>query len=221
MHENAPTPFIPHFGLRQRLARDGKPAGDKAMPQFEVEYHAAIVKQACPQDPTIEAGLAMIVAANVATDLDQFHSELHFDNCAFGPGVQRIRSLWQLIESPSVEQNPFVLFGTLTHTVEDFYAHSNWVELHQGESQVPVWDLDLASLPPQIVSGTFLLDSPKLCGPGAPTHEQLNKDSPTSSEGGKVVQSGPNQGRKLFDLAFDAAVRATRVQFERLQTVIG
>ena len=168
------------------------------LPQFEIKYHVALTEQACPNDPTIKDNLSVIVAANVATDLDQFDSTLHFDNCAFLPGSQRIADLWQLIRSHSIEENPYVLFGTMIHTVQDFYAHSNWVELHEGESPVSVWDLSVQSLPPQIVSGTFILDWPKLCGPGAPTHAELNKDSPDSTEGSKKVQSGPNQGQTLF-----------------------
>ena len=190
------------------------------VPQFQIHYHAALTEQACPDDPTIRANLPTIVAANVATDLNQFESALHFDNCTFDLGVQRIDDLWQLIQS-DVEVNRYVTFGTMIHTVQDFYAHSNWVELQVAQSPVPVWDLVLTSLPASIVSGTFFLDSPKECGPGAPTHAQLNKDSPDSEEGQKTVTSGPNQGKTLFDLAFAAALDATRVQFARLQATIG
>lgn len=188
--------------------------------QFQVWYHAAITQQACPDDPTIQANLSTIVAGNVGTDLDQSDSALHFDNCCFDLGVQHIQDLWNLIESGSVEVNRYLMFGTLIHTVQDFYAHSNWIELHTDQSPVPVWDLVVGSLPPDIVSGTYS-DSPKECGPGAPTHEQLNKDSPTSEEGQKTVPSGPNEGKSLYDLAFAAAVDASRVQFARFQTVVG
>ena len=221
MPESIPTPVVPRFGLRQRLARAEQPPSSQPLPQFEIKYHVALTEQACPNDPTIKDNLSVIVAANVATDLDQFDSTLHFDNCAFLPGSQRIADLWQLIRSHSIEENPYVLFGTMIHTVQDFYAHSNWVELHEGESPVSVWDLSVQSLPPQIVSGTFILDWPKLCGPGAPTHAELNKDSPDSTEGSKKVQSGPNQGQTLFNLAFGAALQATQVQFKQLQGVVG
>jgi hypothetical protein len=215
-YTHTPTPTVPRFGLRHRLEHSEQP-----LPQFDIQYHAALTEDACPDDPTIRDNLAVIVAANVATDLDQFDSALHFDNCAFAPGAQRIDELWQLIESGTIQQNPYVLFGTMIHTVQDFYAHSNWVELHVAESPVPVWDLVVQSLPAAIVSGTFFLDTPKLCGPDAPTHAQLNKDNPDSPEGSKVVQSGPNQGQTLFTLAFAAALQATRVQFERLSQVVG
>ncbi|MGN6815755.1 MAG: hypothetical protein ACTHK3_06685 [Solirubrobacterales bacterium] len=221
MTETISSPFVPRFGLRQRLEGSGQATGGRPLPQFDIEYHAAITEEACPEDPTLKEHLRSIVAANVATDLDQFDSALHFDNCAFPPGVQRIANLWQLIESRSIEENPYLLFGTMTHTVQDFYAHSNWVELHAGESPLPTWDLSLGSLPSSIVSGTFFLDSPKMCGPGAPTHAELNKDGPESPEGSKVVADGPNKGKTLFSLAYAAALEATRAQFKRLQEVLG
>lgn len=190
------------------------------IPQFQLPYHAALTEQACPDNPTIRSQLPAIVAGNLATDLNQFESALHFDNCAFPPGVERIEDLWQLIRAGEVVDR-YVTFGTMIHTVQDFYAHSNWVELHQDQDPVPTWDLHLSTLPPAIVSGVFALDFPKLCGPGAPSHAQLNKDSPDSEEGAKVVTSGPNQGRTLFDLAFAGALAATRTQYALLVAVVG
>jgi hypothetical protein len=48
----------------------------------------------------------------------------------------------------------------------------------------------------------------------------LNKDSPTSTEGAKIVQSGPNAGKSLFDLAYATALQATRDQFAELSKVV-
>jgi hypothetical protein len=186
------------------------------MPRFNFNYHAEIAIAAAPDgfDPD---SLKAIVTADMLVDLDQTQSALHFDNCAFAPGVARIQSMWALIkQGQDVLQN----FGGLLHTVQDFYSHSNWVELFQDQSPVPVWDLDPSSLPAAIVSGTYG-DSPKLCGPGAPTHAELNKDSPGSTEGQKVVAAGPNQGATLFQLAYNTAVAATRVQFAQLAPFLG
>jgi hypothetical protein len=190
-------------------------------PRFNVNYHHEITERACP--PTISKdNLNKILAANAAIDLDQFHSEVHFDNCTFDLGVERIDNLWQLIQNEDIDMpQRYATFGTMIHTVQDFYAHSNWIELNEGEDPVPVWDLVIGSLPAAIVSGTFFWGSPKECGPDAPTHTQLNKDSPNKGQGKKTVTSGPNQGKTLFELAFDTALRATRVQFTRLEEVMG
>lgn len=215
MAERSSPPSVPRLH-RHPTDRPSAPF----VPQFQIQYHAALTVDASPDNPTIQDNLLAIVAANLATDLNQFESALHFDNCTFALGVERIDNLWEIVEADP-DGNRFTVFGSMLHTVQDFYAHSNWVELHEGVSPVPVWDLDLDALPAGIVSGTFELDFPKECGPDAPTHEQLNKDSPNSLEGAKTVQSGPNAGRTLFDLAFAAALQASRVQFARLETVIG
>ena len=52
-----------------------------------------------------------------------------------------------------------------------------------------------------------------------PTHAELNKDCPFawfSPSGARVVADGPNRGKSLFELGYDAALTATRIQFDRL-----
>lgn len=195
-------------------------AAEKLHPQFSLGVHAQLTQEACPQDPAIRDYLDTIVRSNQATDLDQFHSAFHFDNCAFGPGSERIKTIWGMIQSKELEINRFFYFGTMIHTVQDFYSHSNWVELHVDADPVPVWDLELSTLPQGIMSGTWLIGSPKMCGPNTPSHGQLNKDDPSSEEGRKIVQSGPNAGKTLFDLAFAAALAATQMWFARFAEVI-
>ena len=39
--------------------------------------------------------------------------------------------------------------------MQDFYSHSNWVELHQHLAPIPVWDVNVASLPAGVLSGTY------------------------------------------------------------------
>ena len=191
-----------------------------ATPEFQLGVHAQITMDAnAALSPGLDEGqLQRVVLSNMWVDHDQFNSCLHFDNCAFDCGVQRIASQWTLIDAQSNRLDDAALgaFGRLLHTTQDFYAHSNWVELNVQQDPIPVWDMEVSSLPAGIVSGTFLLDFPKLCGPGAPTHSELNKDGPNTSEGKKIVAAGPNQGRSLFDLAKATAVAASIVQFQRL-----
>ena len=54
-----------------------------------------------------------------------------------------------------------------------------------------------------------------LCGASVPHHDEMNKDAPTTPRGRVVVASGPNRGKLLFELASDAAVRATMKQLAR------
>ena len=162
--------------------------------------------------------LAFVVLANIAQDLHQMDGRRHFDNCCFAEGVAYIEEEWCNMEAEDDRYSESALgtFGRLLHTVQDFYAHSNWVELNLSQNQIPVWDMNLNSLPSGIVSGTWIIGFPKKCDGTAPTHEQLNKDDANSEEGKKVVSSGPNEGKTLFALARDAAIRAGSMQFEKL-----
>jgi len=69
--------------------------------------------------------------ANIAVDDDQDHSALHFDGENFDGGqarlVQQKKLAYQAIlanDGASARQ----LLGGAPHTVQDFYAHTNWVE---------------------------------------------------------------------------------------------
>jgi len=152
-------------------------------------------------------------------DLNQADSWLHFDNSTFSLGLRHVNDLWVQVESTVAR---LANFGKLTHTIQDFYSHSNWVELHQHLSPIPVWDLTLASLPAEIVSGIYPSSSSRSV-PGMLSHAELNKDSPCawlSPEGAKVVAEGPNRRKTLFELAYEAALCATRPQFDRLMHLL-
>lgn len=188
--------------------------------QFDIGYHSALTEAG--NDGVLDTTqLAYVIAANIAQDLLQTQSKVHFDNCDFPGGVEHLAAEWNVIDTIGDKYADTALgaFGALLHTTQDFYAHSNWIELHQDQSPIPVWDQTLASLPQGIVSGTWWIGSPKLCGPNAPTHSELNKDSPKSAEGSKIVDNGPNQGKTLFDLAYATALEATKVQYIRFSAV--
>lgn len=68
----------------------------------------------------------------------QTQSSYHFDNEDFSGGSNRLISLKERIITKIISNNPPVgsarsdLGGAL-HTVQDFYAHSNWVELGNSD----------------------------------------------------------------------------------------
>lgn len=189
--------------------------------RFTPSRHTSLT-QAANRGILDDTELADVCLANIAQDLDQTSSQVHFDNCTFPQGVAHIDALWQIIEGVDrLDTQTLGTFGRLLHTVQDFYSHSNWVELNVAHRPIPVWDLALATLPSGAFSGTWLLGTPKACKAGTPSHSELNKDSPSSEEGAKIVESGPNAGETLYALAYDAAERATRVQFDRLAAKFG
>jgi hypothetical protein len=72
-------------------------------------------------------------AANVATDV-QFvlDSAAHFDDCNFSGGSQRVAESEAAAVAAVGSGNDVEamrMFGRALHAVQDFYAHSNWVEL--------------------------------------------------------------------------------------------
>jgi hypothetical protein len=96
--------------------------------------HAAILRRALEGVFTPQA-LNSIVASNVWMDApwNQLgRDELHFDNNAFDRSSSYIAGQRALIR-PALEggrrRRAWQAFGRLTHTAQDFYAHSNYVEL--------------------------------------------------------------------------------------------
>jgi len=82
--------------------------------------------------------LGALVAANVATDVEfVLVNANHFDDCNFSGGSQVVSSnqsqavaeLDPSLTSPDHEASAIVHFARSLHAAQDFYAHSNWVEL--------------------------------------------------------------------------------------------
>jgi von Willebrand factor A domain-containing protein 7 len=81
---------------------------------------------------SIENAISVIAQANIATDDDQYTSAKHFDGENFS-GAQEfiLRNLYDLIWSLN-QNNPEAArysLGYALHTIQDFYSHSNWIEL--------------------------------------------------------------------------------------------
>ena len=96
--------------------------------------------------------LTALQAANVATDVEFFQVNAnHFDDCNFTGGSQVVASsqaeavghLDPSLGSPEAQLLAIRAFGRSLHAVQDFYAHTNWVELG-GETLV---DASLGAFP--------------------------------------------------------------------------
>lgn len=73
-----------------------------------------------------------IANANAEVDDDQDHSALHFDGENFNGGQNRVTQLKNAVVSDLKNDNRGAArkdLGNALHTLQDFYAHSNWVEL--------------------------------------------------------------------------------------------
>ncbi len=176
-------------------------------------------------DKVSPRALSVMIDANIGLDslLNQLgHDEYHFDNNAFQESRAYIESQHLLIR-PAIERGEarraWEAFGRLTHTAQDFYSHSNYVDLWlavQPNGLVPgakeIDPLDDALVEnPSLRSGkmyfplgflSFVPGIKKLVIPHMPrdSHAWMNLDSEAR---------GP-----MFEYAFYAAVKRTRFEFE-------
>ena len=167
-----------------------------------------------------------IVAANLYQDrlaAQIGHDEYHFDNNAFEKGYAYIaeqRALTVTSLQTNDVSSAWSAFGRLTHTAQDFYAHTNYVDLwlaHHTNGAAPtpseIDPVDPALIDhPALHSGriylplevfSFIKPLNPLVKSLLPrdAHAWMNLDSP---------QEGPR-----FDYAFHAAVKRTRIEFDQ------
>jgi hypothetical protein len=187
------------------------------------------------------------VLRNQVLNQDVWHqaeSKAHFDNCDFRGSTKYIRELksevdaWARLATASRSRNDlesadreiteaYRSIGKLLHGVQDFYAHSNYVEMLVDQVRrdelsagslpsktILVWDeggeKDLDDLQKLgLVSGVVWWGFPKQCAPGTLTHGALAKDG-NKGKGAEQVAELANQS--LHKLALDLAAKAS-VQF--------
>jgi hypothetical protein len=171
--------------------------------------------------------LEIIVAANKKQDalLNQFgRDEIHFDNNAIDAGNRYIKEqrgyVIASLLSPGI-LSAWIAFGRLTHTAQDFYAHTNyiplWIEKHAdatpGEVEPLAADM-LAS--PELHSGKlYLLDWLYFIPPLSRLTRRL---LPRDSHAWMNLDS-PRQG-ELFAYARAAAIKRTQSEFELLHKLL-
>ena len=186
--------------------------------------HAEIIHLAL-DDRFSPHALARIVAANLYQDRPRAqvgHPEYHFDDNAFERSYAYIEEQRQLtIASLRSHEEPpaWSAFGRLIHTAQDFYAHSNYVDLWlsvQPGGAIPA-PAEIDPLDPDLIDSralrsgriypldylTFIHALKPLVMPLLPrdSHAWMNLDS---------AARGPH-----FPYAFQAAVKRTKIEFER------
>lgn len=194
---------------------------------MDAPYHAEITRQALAGHFD-ETSLRAIVRANLGQDrLANLlgHPEIHFDDSAFAAGERYIAQQRQQAVAALVERDdrPAALaaFGRLLHGRQDFYAHSNWVQLwadsRGGVAGCSPEQVEICLDPlvvPQLISGEgnlwhFIAVRLPLLGRlsrrsliPATSHEAMNLDHPGR---------GP-----LFPFAAAAAVKHSRLELHLL-----
>jgi hypothetical protein len=187
-------------------------------------FHVEMTRLAVGENFSSNA-LEKIIEANLYQDrlLGQIgHDEYHFDGNAFEKSYayveeQRALTVSSLMTNDSL--SAWSAFGRLTHAVQDFYSHSNYVDLWLSRhtdgsvptpSEIAPLDPDLINAPALRSGKIYLLEALNLIRPLKPlvkyllpldAHAWMNLDSP---------KQGPN-----FAYAFQAAVKRTKIEFEK------
>ena len=189
-----------------------------------IPYHRKFLSEALGNIFSPRA-LKIITKANIWQDAlrGQFgHDEYHFDNNALGESYAYIEENRALIR-PALEkrhvEEAWAAFGRLTHTAQDFYAHSNYIPLWLAQfdegSAPPAPEVDHADpnilQSPELRSGklyyplelfSYIPLLKRFVMPRLPkdSHAWMNLDSP---------KRGP-----MFTYTCAAAVKRTREELE-------
>lgn len=189
-----------------------------------VRYHKEIISRALG-DLFSPRALGAIIDANLAQDnlRGQIgHDEFHFDNNLQG-GLGYLENQRQLTRQAlqnGEAGRAWAAFGRLTHTAQDFYAHTNYIDLWLSrfpDGQSPPSPVEVLPLEDEVLADpnlrtgklyyplealSFIPALKRLVIPFLPrdSHAWMNLDA-------------PSRGVK-FLYAFEAAVKRTRFEFE-------
>lgn len=197
-----------------------------------LQYHVSITRNAVSERISPRAREA-IIAANLKQDHlltgQVGHDEYHYDNNAIAESDRYLEAQRALTISALKNDDPpaaWAAFGRLLHTAQDFYAHSNYVDLWLarfiGNGQTPPPPSKIEPLmdelvhSPELHSGriylpwellSFIPGIKHVAIPLLPedSHARMQIDSPASG--------------KRFDYAYEAAIKRTRYELDK--TVAG
>jgi hypothetical protein len=195
---------------------------------FTPEIHGNITREALAAGDTIASdALELVVQANRRSDWNLWEEARHFDNARdpveicrlWGSGVNRwyedaVKGIAPADREKRQLKNrteALNLFGKILHAVQDFYSHSNYIELSLPAPQPGflLAECNPLNLPRDLQSGYFSvrygLDGCPADGPPAGfryCHSKLNKDTP----------GAPNHNAARF-----FATTATRLAWEELR----
>ena len=175
----------------------------------------------------------------------QFESKAHFDNCDFQSAMDYLVALLNEVGSHTAAAEAakasdksaadaallkaFFALGQALHGTQDFYTHTNYVELQtpkvekvtdigimapwRAEDQQRILQLQSQGL----ISGVVFWGFPKKCPANTISHGDLAKDSPSTKSGQKLVAHLQNlsQHRVAAYLAREASLQLMRDAFKR------
>jgi len=192
------------------------------------DYHIEIMFESLGDHLGTRA-LSVMTTANVKQDQirGQFgHDEYHFDNNAFDKTytyIEKQRALTITSLQKKDMPSAWSAFGRVTHSVQDFYAHSNYIMMWLAR-----FDERTPPAPPEIdpVDQTLLASPDLRSGKTYYPFELLYyvrklrplslRLLPKDSHAWMNLDS-PEQGFK-FEYAMQAAIKRTRIEYEKTMT---
>jgi len=181
---------------------------------FDFDGHRAVMEALSTNPNVAQLRRAMYVQDTI----HQFESKAHFDNCDFDGGIAYLGQLLaetdrhvsaaqratDARQRAAAVERAFFALGQGLHAIQDFYAHSDYVERQvttaAKPTDIPVirpWrDSDHARInvlrAGGLVSGFVFWGFPQRCPAGSAWHSELAKDSPRTKSGAVVVRSLEN-----------------------------
>lgn len=142
----------------------------------------------------------------------QFESKAHFDNCDFANAVGYVQELLATVGDKVSEAQAaavrgdkitseekitqaFFALGQALHGTQDFYAHTNYLEMHAASAMkvqqiqsLPIWTEAGAKQIEHLgktglKSGYVFWGVPQACSGKSPTHAELAKDTEKTASG--------------------------------------
>jgi hypothetical protein len=200
---------------------------------FSARFHEEITRKALAPSGWSTEAVNDVNVGDLKTDQDEFNDHpAHFDSEAFEAGSARLRAkldacIGQLKVGNLKEARE--QFGRGFHAIQDFFAHSNFVDTYLADSQDPSKSpLDLLNLknprpevqctPPlfkaengELTTGYFpdnWKPFPHKC-----THAEMNKDHDIVDAAGRTLNPWA-RGRAAIECARYEATLMTRLQTE-------
>jgi hypothetical protein len=193
-------------------------------------YHLEICERALADQFSTRA-LDVIIKANIRQDKIRYqfkHPHFHFDSNAFMASFNYIEEQRQIVleinDSFDRLQASWQAFGRLTHVVQDFYAHSNYIQLwlnsfsnqeKPAHHLVDAMDIEILQDPNLRSGNVYFLDWLAFI-PGFYTIAHYL--SPTDSHTHMNLDH-PNRG-KQFSYAIEAAVKRTVYEYNQTAALL-
>jgi Heterokaryon incompatibility protein Het-C len=227
---------IPTIAVVQPTSKPKPPPPSEQVPDLG-QVNAAIFCGDCDQpfDPATHKDVLDDLVANpfmgqlrkalyMQDVMNQFSSKAHFDNCDFDSSIVYIGELLNEVDGhvkaaawakesgdqalvESTVEKAFFSLGQALHGIQDFYAHTNYVELMveqvKKSTDIPIvspWrnagKQKISKMVDQgLVSGYVFWGFPQKCADGTPTHSALAKDKATTPSGKVKVLHLQNRTR--------------------------